>query len=317
MNADQGSPVQAVVTGAFGYTGRHIARRLLAIGRRVTTFTGRLDRPNPFGDAVRAAPFNFDDPKALVATLRGARTLYNTYWVRFSRGRVTFEQAIENTRTLFTAAEEAGVQRVVHLSVTNPSEDSPLPYFRGKAILERILRESSLSYAIIRPTVIFGAEDILINNIAWLIRRLPFFAIPGSGDYKLQPIFADDLAELAVDSGQRTENLVVDAAGPETFTFDELVRLIAEGLGRKARLVHLPPTAALGLSKCVGYAVGDVVLTPDEVAGLAANLLISQEEPTGKTHLGDWLAENRDTVGLRYASELRRHYRQPARSPPV
>ncbi len=298
-----------VVTGAFGYTGKYITRRLLSQGRRVRTLTGHPERPNPFGAQVDAAPFQFDRPDALAESLRGAATLYNTYWVRFAHGGTTFEEAIRNTQTLFAAAAAAGVRRVVHVSISNPSEDSPLPYFRGKAILERALAQSGLSQAIIRPTVIFGPEDILINNIAWILRRFPVFAVPGAGQYRMQPVFVEDMAEICVDAGRRDDDLVMDAVGPEVFSFEELVRLIARTIGSRAWIGHAPAGMALLLSRLVGAAVGDVVLTADEVKGLMANLLVSAGPPTGRTRLSDWLAENAGTVGAHYASEVRRHFR--------
>lgn len=298
-----------VVTGAFGYTGKYVARRLLSMGKRVKTLTGHPDRPNPFGDRVSVAPFDFDRPEALIESLRGAATLYNTYWVRFDYGSATFEVAVENTKTLFRAAKEAGVRRVVHVSVSNPSEDSPLSYFRGKALLEKALVESGLSHAIVRPTVTFGDEDILINNIAWLLRRFPVFAILGEGDYRVQPIFVEDVAELMVSAGSQSGNLVVDAAGPEVFTFDTLVRTIKSAVRGRARIVHLPPRLALFLSQVIGVFVGDAVLTQEEVDGLMAGLLVSSGPPTGRTHLSEWLREHAHTVGAKYASEVKRHFR--------
>ena len=298
-----------VVTGAFGYTGKYITRRLLAQGRRVKTLTGHPDRPHEFGDRVTAAPFNFDNPPALVESLRGAATLYNTYWVRFNYGAATFDQAIANTKTLIRAAEEAGVRRMVHVSIAQPALDSPLPYYSGKAQLEEALKTSRLSYAIIRPTVIFGDEDILINNIAWLLRRFPLFAVPGKGDYKLQPIYVEDMADLVVDAGGKTENVIFDAVGPEVYTFDTLVRLIAKTIRSRARIVHLRPDLALILSRVVGVFVGDVILTQEEVAGLLANLLVSSGPPTGRTRLSEWLRDHAGTVGAKYASEVKKHYR--------
>jgi len=298
-----------VVTGAFGYIGKYVARRLLSMGRRVKTLTGHPDRLNPFGDRVSVAPFDFDRPDALVEGLRGAATLYNTYWVRFDYGLATFETAIRNTRTLFRSAQEAGVRRVVHVSIANPSEDSPLPYYRGKALLERTLIESGLSYAIVRPTVVFGDEDILINNMAWLLRHFPVFAVLGEGDYKVQPMFVEDLAELMIDAGAGGENLIVDAVGPEVYTFDTLVRTIKSAVRSRARIVHLPPQLALLLSQVVGVFVGDVVLTRQEVDGLMNNLLVSSSPPTGRTHLSEWLREHAHTVGAKYASEVKKHYR--------
>lgn len=298
-----------VVTGAFGYTGRYITRRLLSMGKRVKTLTGHPGRQNPFGDKVTVAPFNFDNPTELMESLKGASTLYNTYWVRFPHRQVSFRQAVENTETLIHAAEEAGVRRIVHLSITNASEESTLPYFRGKGMVESAIMRSSLSYAIIRPTVIFGPKDILINNIAWFLRRFPVFAVPGTGNYRLQPVFVEEVAEIAVSAALEDKNVVIDAVGPETYRFDELVRLIAEKVHSRAKIVHLRPGLALFLSRLVGYAVNDVILTRDEVAGLMANLLVSDGPPTGETRLGDWLDENAESVGTKYASELNRHYR--------
>ena len=165
------------------------------------TLTGHPNRANPFGDQVRAEPFHFDNPTELIRSLPGATTLCNTYWVRFSYGATTFDRAVENTCKLVRAAEDAGIRRMVHISIANASEDSPLSYFRAKALVEKAIMQSKLSYAIIRPTVIFGDADILINNMAWLLRRAPVFAVPGTGDYRLQPVFVEDVAENAVRVG--------------------------------------------------------------------------------------------------------------------
>lgn len=297
------------VTGAFGYTGKYITRRLLAQGKKVITLTGSPDRPNPFGERVKAHSFNFKQPEALVQTLQGVTVLYNTYWVRFNHGAVTFDLAVENTKILIQAAKDAGVRRFVHVSITNPSSDSPLPYFRGKGMLEQNLKQSGLSHAIIRPAVIFGKEDILINNIAHLLRRFPVFAIPGSGNYRLQPVYVDDMAEVAIQAGEKRENLVVDAVGPEVYTFNELVQLIASTTNSRAKIVHLPPFIFLFLSRLIGYFVNDVVLTKNEIRGLMANLLVSNQSPTGDTSLRSWLVENADILGRQYVSELTRHYK--------
>jgi NADH dehydrogenase len=296
------------VTGAFGYTGRYITRRLLASGKQVRTLTGHPHRANEFGERVEIAPLDFSDPAGLVKNLRGADCLFNTYWVRFNHGEQTFERAVANTRMLFAAARDAGVRKVVHLSITNPSINSPLPYFHGKAQLEEALQSSGLQHTILRPTVIFGREDILINNIAWLLRRLPAFGIPGDGRYRLQPVFVDDVAELAVRAAQETGSAVRDAVGPEIFLFDELVRLIAQQVGSRARLVHVPPGAALALTKMLGMFVRDRILTREEIDGLMAGLLVSSAPPTGHTRFSEWLSAHAGELGSSYSSELVRHY---------
>jgi NADH dehydrogenase len=144
------------------------------LGESVITLTGHPGRSNEFGASVEAFRFQFDDPDAMAESLSGIRVPFNTYWIRFDHGKTTYDRAVANTRALIRAAEIAGVERVVHISITNPDPKSPLPYFRGKALLEEEIRKGRFSYAIVRPTVVFGVEDILINNIAFLLRKLPF-----------------------------------------------------------------------------------------------------------------------------------------------
>jgi len=306
-------PELHVVTGAFGFSGRYIAAQLLQAGHRVRTLTNSPHRANPFGGQIEAHPFNFDRPEQLAESLRGAAVLYNTYWVRFNYGDFRHSQAVANTRTLFAAAREAGVGRVVHLSITNPAEDSPLEYFRGKAQLERALRESGLSHAILRPAVLFGPEDILVNNIAWALRRLPVFGVFGDGQYRLQPIHVQDLAQLAVEQGRATANAVIDAIGPETFTYRELVRQLGRIIGCPRPILPVPPTLGYLAAWLTGKLLGDVMLTRDEIKGLMQNLLCTNSPPAGHTRLTDWAKAHAQTLGRNYASELARRTHQGRR----
>jgi uncharacterized protein YbjT (DUF2867 family) len=299
----------ALVTGAFSYTGRAIAERLLAEGTSVRTLTRRGDPGDPPAARIEAAPLQFADQAALTASLRGARVLYNTYWIRFERGEATFARAVENTRVLFRAAAEAGVERIVHVSVTNAADDSPFAYFRGKAALERELTASGLSHAIVRPTLVFGREDILVNNIAWILRRFPIFLVPGAGEYRVQPVSVEDTAAICVAAAAGVEGQSLDAAGPDTYTFAELVSAVAASVGSRARFVRTSPRFALGLTRLAGIALRDVVLTRDELGGLMASLLVSAEPPRGRDRFSDWLGEEGDRLGQRYVSELARNFR--------
>lgn len=295
-----------IVTGAYGYTGRYIARRLLDAGHRVRTLTNSPGRENPFGDAVEAVPYSFDHPEILEENLRGAAVLYNTYWVRFNHKTFRFEDAVRNTITLFDAARRAGVERIVHVSITNPSEDSELEYFSGKARLERELSQSGLSHAILRPAVVFGKQDILINNIAWVLRRLPVFGVFGDGRYRLEPIHVDDLAALAVEQGRSKENVTIDAIGPEAFTFRSLVETIGQAIGKRRPILPTPPAVAHGIAWLAGWFVGDTIITRDEIAGLMQGRLYTGSQPAGRTALSEWTARHAADLGRSYASELAR-----------
>lgn len=298
----------SVVTGAFSFSGRYLTERLLATGERVLTLTGHPRSESPLYSRIEVAPFNFDNPAALVDSLRGAATLYNTYWVRFSHGDNTHALAVENTKKLIRAAVEAGVTRMVHVSIANPSLDSPLPYYKGKAELEEAITASGLSYAILRPTVLFGPHDVLINNIAYLLRRAPFFAIPGDGKYRVQPIFVEDFADLLFKQGHSSENVIMDAVGPEAYTYQDLVREIATALGIRARIVHMSPSLVLTAAKLLGALLGDVLLTREEIDGLMADLLVSHHPAAGTTKLSGWLRGAGNASGQTYSSELKRHF---------
>jgi uncharacterized protein YbjT (DUF2867 family) len=300
--------MMSVVTGAFGYIGKSIARQLTDQGEEVRTITTHITRPNPWGDRVGVYPYDFSHPDLLIEHMRGANTLYNSYWIRFEHAGMTFAQAVKNTATLFDCARKAGVPKVVHISVTHASPDSPLPYYAGKAAQERALEESGLNYAILRPTLVFGPGDILVNNIAWLMRNFPVFPIFGSGEYRLQPVFVEDLAALAIEASGHPISTTDDIIGPEEFTFEGFTRLIASQVRPGLPLVHVPPCAGIVAGRVIGWGVGDVMLTRDELRGLMDEMLTSEAAPAGSTRFSDWLAEHRNSLGRRYASELARHF---------
>ena len=304
------------VTGAFGYSGKYIARRLLRAGYPVITLTNSPQRANPFGQQITAYPFNFDDPVALVESLRDVFVLYNTYWVRFNHDSFQHAAAVANTLKLFAAAKEAGVERIVHVSITNPSLDSPLEYFRGKAQLEEGLMATGISYAILRPTVLFGQEDILINNIAWMLRKMPVFGVFGDGRYRLQPVYVDDLAKVAVAQGATIEKRIINAIGPETFTYRELVAMIGQNIGVERPIVSVPPWLGLQAGHLLGWLMGDVLITREEIQGLMGDLLYVDAPPAGETRLTDWARRHAKSLGMQYSNELvRRNDRKAAYKP--
>jgi NADH dehydrogenase len=296
-----------VVTGAFSFTGRHIAERLLEQGRSVRTLTRTPpDSSHPLADRVTWAPFRFDD--SLRESLRGADTLYNTYWVRFERAEVTFAAAVANIGRLVAAAVDAGVRRLVHISVANASTSSPFPYYRGKARAEAVVAGSGLSHAIVRPAVVYGPEDILVNNVAWGVRHVPVFLVPGSGRHEVQPVSVYDVARIAVDAGARQEDVTLDAAGEGRWSYEEFVRLIRSAVGGRARIVRAPFWAALATARVAGALLRDVVVTRDELESLRAGLLVSNEPPLGRDRFDEWLDAHGHELGRFYASELRRNF---------
>ncbi|HLP09142.1 MAG TPA: NAD(P)H-binding protein [Opitutaceae bacterium] len=297
------------VTGAFGYSGSHIAQRLLDAGYDVLTLTNTPAGNHPLAGRIRAVPFYFDEPDKLQAALTGCAALINTYWVRFDHRRFDHATAVENTLKLFAAAQRAGVGRIVHVSITNPQEGSALPYFHGKGRLERALRESGIAHTILRPAVLFGNGDILINNIAWTLRHLPCFGVFGDGEYKLQPIHVDDFAALAVREAVANGERTIEAIGPETFTYRELARAIGGIIGRRRPVLGVPPWLGYIAARIVGWWHRDEFVTREEIVGLMENRLCVAAPPAGTTKLTEWARAHADTLGRTYANELARRRR--------
>lgn len=256
---------------------------------------------------VTEAPLVFDAAH-LERELRGAHALVNTYWVRFPRGGQDFETAVRNSRVLLEAAVRAGIERLVHVSVSNADSSSPLGYYRGKGILEEAVRALGLSHAIVRPTLVVGPSDVLTSNIAWFLRRFPAFALPQGGGCRLQPVTLEDTGRLLADAVEARDSLEIDAAGPEVFTFREFVDLVARACGVRRRIVAVPSWLALAALRLVGLAVGDVVLTRQELEGLMEEKLLSREPPRGTSSVSSWLMAHGPSLGRRYVNDIHRHF---------
>jgi NADH dehydrogenase len=298
-----------VVTGAFSYSGAVIARELQAAGRRVRTLTGHPGRA-PAGTPIEVRPLDFADPAGLTESLRGARVLVNTYWVRFAHGRVSHETAVAQSRVLFQAAAQAGVGRVVHVSITHPDADSPYPYFRGKAAVEQALTDFGLPHTVLRPAVLFGGNGVLINNIAWLLRHSPVFAVGGTGEYRLRPIHVDDLARLCVQSASDSAGTeVIDAVGPDRPAFIELVRFIKDAVGSRSQVIRVPGSLIPPAARLLGLALRDTLLTAEEFQAMADGLADTTGPATGEISLTRWITDHKGTLGRTYANELTRHFR--------
>ena len=302
-----------VVTGAFGYTGRWIAHQLLDEGKRVRTLTNAVGRDDPFGGRVEVHPLDFQNRQALVESLRGADVLYNTYWVRYNHHSKQFDHEIatDNCRLIFEAAKEAGVRRVVFFSVAHPEQAPKWSYFRGKVITEKTLRDCGISHAIVRPTVLFGGgRNVLVNNIAWMLRYIPVFGLFGWGNYSIQPIHVRDVARIAIELGARDDDITRDVAGPETFIYKDFIKLIARSMGVRRLLVPMPAIVAWLAGRAMGLFLRDMIITRAEIRGLMQGLVASEEEPLGEISFSEWVAEKGPELGRHYHNDLEeREYR--------
>ena len=201
----------------------------------------------------------------------------------------------------------AGVEKIVHVSVSCADRADDLPYFRGKHRIEEWLASSGLDHAIVRPTLVFGPNDILVNNIAWILRRFPLFCDPGWGRV---PRAARLAARHRPHLRRRSR-----AARPSTprgrrrMTLRELVAALARRDRREGAAHRRPARADHAAHAAGGRLLRDVIVTRDELAGLSRSLLISGEEPLGRDRFTEWVPAHAATLGRSYVSELKRNFR--------
>jgi NADH dehydrogenase len=299
-----------LITGASGFIGGAIADRLID-GARIRSLTSHPGK-NRFGDRVQSFPYDFARPAAMADAFRGVDVFVNSYYVRFNYGNWTFARAVEISRQMVALARAAGVAKIVHVSVSNASETSDLPYYSNKARIEQVVSTSGLPYTILRPAIVVGPGDILVNNIAYFLRRLPVFTMFGGGDYRAQPITLDAFADAAVEAVKgRYPNEVIPIAGPRDWRFVDMVRAIRGAVGSRAAIVPSPAWVALVGLKAAGVVLRDVVLTSDEIKGLTRGYLCAAAPLRRGADFGDWLAQPAvaETLGRAYSSELARHFR--------
>ena len=301
---------RAVVTGAFSYTGAAVARELIDRGWKIHTLTNRRLPEDAAG--ITVAPLRFEADH-LAHELDGADLFVNTYWVRLPARGQDFDTAVERSGMLIRAAVGAGVGRLVHVSVSNAAAGRALGYYGGKAKVEEVVRAAGLSYAIVRPTLVVGPNDVLTNNIAWFLRRFPFFLLPRGGRCRLSPVTLDDTARIIADAAERGDDAEMDAAGPDTMTFAEYARSLARACGVRRLFLSAPDILALGLLWVAGCLLRDVVLTREELLGLEQELLFTHAPPLGRESVPDWLMRNGAGLGRSYINDMHRHFGAGAR----
>jgi uncharacterized protein YbjT (DUF2867 family) len=287
-----------------------VTERLLP-GHVIRSLTSHPEK-NRFGERVHSVRYDFEQPERMDEAFHGAETFVHSYYVRFPYAGDTFERAVDRAGILVERARRCGVRRIVHVSVSNASEASDLPYYRNKGRLERLVRESGLEFAILRPALVFGPGDILLNNIAWFLRRAPVVGVFGDGSYRVQPVALDGFGALIAEAVESAgSGTITDVAGPIDYTYVDLVRLIRAAVGSRAALIRMPVSLALAASWVTGFVVRDVILTRDEAKGLMQEYLYSPNPRRVGMSLEAWLRHDdvRQYLGRAYSSELARHFR--------
>jgi uncharacterized protein YbjT (DUF2867 family) len=235
-----------LVTGATGFIGRALIRHLSSTGQQVRV----LLRPSPQspripkGVPVEVAVVSLNDERGVRAALRGVDHIYHLASAStLGRRGNLLTTDIEGTRTLAQAARDAGIQRFIYLSHIGADRASAFPIQKAKGIAEEHIRRSGVPYTIVRSSVLFGPEDRFTNNLAGIMRVVPFiFPIPSDGRSLIQPLWVEDLVTCLVWTldNPETINQTYEIGGGEYFTLRQVLETLMDVTRRRRLLVPLP-----------------------------------------------------------------------------
>ncbi len=246
-----------LVSGGTGFVGSAIARELLRRNERVAVL-GRDEKKirDRFADRVEARAGDVREPATLAAAMRGVDIVINA--VQFPGSPIenrrkgwTFEEIdLKGTRHQVDAAKAAGVRRFVTMSGVGAAKDADKHWFRYKWEAEQYLQRSGIEWVVIRPTWIFGPDDVSLNRFLGFGKVLPFIPMFGSGTQDMQPVFIDDVGRVAADAALLPEvaNATFEIGGPEVMSMNDVVKTALDVQGRQRPLLHQP----VAVGKAIG-----------------------------------------------------------------
>jgi uncharacterized protein YbjT (DUF2867 family) len=285
------------VFGGSGFIGRHIVRRLAASGHRVRVAVRDVELARflkPMGDVGQVVPMaaNLRHDDSVAAAVDGADAVVISVGVLFSRGPQTFEQIhVDGPARVARSAAAAGISRLVHISAIGADPASPSAYARSKAGGEAAVRAAVPTATILRPSVVFGAEDSFFNRFAALARLAPALPVFGhgfadAGSSRMQPVFVGDVAAAACRcvADPATAGRTYELGGPRAYTYREIMELVMDATGRRRPLVPVPFAVA-----AVGAFFAELLpsppLTRDQLHLLAVDNVVAPGAP-GLADLG-------------------------------
>src|SRR6266568_6573584 len=257
------------LTGGTGFVGRHIAATLVARGHRVRVLARDPARARFLSDRnVEVVAGGLADRAALDRLASGADALNHLVGIIVEQGVQTFTAVhVAGTEALLAAARHAGVRRFVHMSAVGArDEPGATPYHRTKRRAEQLVRDSGLSHAIFRPSIINGPENRPIRTLAQLHRWSPLVPVFGDGRFPTQPVWIGDVAlAFALAAERPALSGVFELGGPATLTYEEFVRAIGRAAGHPRPLVHVPLAVARAAAAALGVMGPLAPLTLDQL----------------------------------------------------
>src|SRR3989449_5138460 len=272
-----------LITGATGYIGRHLVARLVAQGERPRCLVRDISRAKRIlpADKVELVEGATTSPASLDAAVQGVDTIVHAAFLTADRkqsaGNEYEKTNVQGTTNLVKAAKKSGVKRIIEISGLGTRPDKPGSYMQGRYLAEKMLKESSLDWTIIQPSVLFGKNAPFIKGLSDLIRTAPVVPLIGGGKVLFQPIYVEDVVTVIIKTLEdpvRTTNKTYTIGGPAYYSFTQVIDALLHTM-HKTRIKAPAPTPLVG----VGAAVMEAVL-PKPPLTRAAMILFSFNNTT-------------------------------------
>jgi uncharacterized protein YbjT (DUF2867 family) len=278
-------PLETLVTvfGGSGFLGRHVVRALARLGYRVRVAVRRPElagflQPAGRVGQIHAVQANLRHPASVEAATRDADVVVNLVGILFESGRQTFDAVQAFGAEAVALAAAAYGARLVHVSAIGADQNAPSRYARSKATGEKLVLAAVPSAVILRPSILFGAEDDFFNKFAAMARLSPALPLVGGGHTRFQPVFAGDVAAAVVAAieGRAKDRGPYELGGPEVKSFKELMQFVLATIERKRLLVPIP-FALAKLQASFLQLMPKPLLTTDQVELLRGDNIVSGE----------------------------------------
>jgi NADH dehydrogenase len=258
-----------LVTGGTGFVGTHLIRRLRKENLPVRALVRKPEKSQALKDlGVEVAMGDISDVPSLEAAAKGCdRIMHLVGIIQEGKGYSFRSVHVEGTRNVLAAAKKACMRRFFHQSALGTREGAASEYYRTKWEAENLVRASGLPWTILRPSLIYGPGDLFTVRLSEMIRLAPVLPVIGSGRSKIQPIFIEDVVSCMVQAvtGDAFQNRVFEIGGPEQLTYEEVTKAIADALGIKRPMVHMPMPFMRSLARMMETVLPTPPVTTDQL----------------------------------------------------
>lgn len=253
------------VTGAFGFVGSHLVKNLLEQNHTVRVLAHSQRDISMWHKPVEICNGSVENIESLHSICQDIDILYHLVGIIAETKTKTFSKTVVvGTQNIITAAKKQKVKKIIYLSALGTGCDAKSKYHQTKFSAEQAVLESEIPYLIFRPSVLYGQGDGFMSMLVRMIRYSPFLPVIGSGRYKMQPLYIDDLITMMTDI-KAVENEIIEVGGPESLEYLEILHILKKQLSKKRLNFFIPTMLMKNIASVLGKIMNPAPVTKDQI----------------------------------------------------